>query len=264
MLPPIYIINLERSIARRDAMACQLHGLDLTFTFIKAVDGHALEPTALPDYNMKKRRWYFDQDLTPSQLGCYLSHLRLMEKIAMERPTYAVILEDDVDIDDAFVDVLHAIGQLPATWDMIRLAGLRERRAQPLHQLTPQHTVARLLNTANGAHAYALTPRGASKLVAVARPIVRPIDIMMDRYWYNGIDILAVQPYVVRARFDVPSDMQRPTSSQSQTMSQWGKMRVKAYRRARKLKESLCKRVTNQWRRYRRVYEFEDYVELII
>lgn len=239
-------------------MASQLRGLGMPFMFVKAVDGRAIDPAALPDYSARKRRWYFDRDLSPSEIGCYLSHLQLIEKIAREQPPYAVILEDDVDLDDAFVEVLRAIGQLPTSWDMIRLAGLRRRRAQPLLQLTPQHTIVRLLNTANGAQGYALTARGASKLAAVARPIMRPIDIMMDRYWHNGIDILAVQPYVVRARLDVPSDMLRLPPTPRQAIWHWHRVRVKAYRSGRKLKESLCKRVTNQWRRYRRVYEFDN------
>lgn len=167
-----------------------------------------------------------------------------------------MILEDDIDLDDTLADVLRALGKLPASWEMIRLAGLRERQSQSLCQLTPQHTVERLLNTAGGTQGYALTPHGASKLLAAARPIIRPIDIMVDRYWHNGVDILAVQPYVVRARLDIPSDTQRPPPRRHQVVWDWS--RVRFFRGARKLKDSLCKRITNQWRCFRCVYEFEQ------
>ncbi|PON15211.1 hypothetical protein C2W62_25035 [Candidatus Entotheonella serta] len=86
MLPPIYVINLEHSTARRDAMERRLHNLGLPFNLIKAVDGRTLDPAAVPDYHGKKRRWYFDQDLDPSEIGCYLSHVGLLEKIAAEKP----------------------------------------------------------------------------------------------------------------------------------------------------------------------------------
>ena len=254
MLPPIYVINLERSQARRDAMERQLLRLGLPFTFFKAIDGGKLDPTALPDYDAKKRHWYFGQDLSLSEIGCYLSHLHLIEKIVTEKPTYAVILEDDLNIDNEFAMVLHALGQLTASWDMIRLAGLRHRPTQALYPLTPQHTLTRLLNTANGAQGYALTPHGASKLLSAARPIIRPVDIMMDRYWHNRVDILAVQPYVVQARPDVQTDMQHLVPLRLPMGWDWG--RVKLCRGGRKLKDSFGKRLTNQWRRYRRVYEF--------
>ena len=76
-------------------------------------------------YNREKRWRMFGCDLTPNEIGCYLSHFRLYEKIVEENIDRAVILEDDVDVSADFPSVLRALNDAPDDWEFIRLAGLR-------------------------------------------------------------------------------------------------------------------------------------------
>lgn len=46
-MPPILVINLEKSVERRAFMTAQLTQLGLPFELVKAVDGDTLTPQAL-------------------------------------------------------------------------------------------------------------------------------------------------------------------------------------------------------------------------
>lgn len=97
-----YIINLERSVERREYMENILKGLPfLSPEFVKAVDGRAM--------SMEERRGAFDDDLfqkrnsnvaRPGEVGCTLSHQKCYRKIVEENEPYVLILEDDIRMSE--------------------------------------------------------------------------------------------------------------------------------------------------------------------
>ena len=195
--PQLFIINLERSGDRRKYMSDRLNQLSLGFEFYDAVDGAELTEYDLGSYNCEKRLKAFGCDLTPNEIGCYLSHYRLYEKIMSENIQQAVIMEDDVEIADDFPKILHELNGAPDDWEFIRLAGTRVRKGKEVAKLAGEYRVVRLLNTASGAQAYLINLRGAKKLLKYGREITRQLDMMIDRYWENGLRIMAVLPYPV-------------------------------------------------------------------
>src|SRR3954447_23246954 len=98
-----YVINLPRSVARRASIANELAALSIPHEFIEAVDGREMtagERAAMVD---EARAAQSPHWLTPGQIGCSLSHLRVYERIAAGDEPVALVLEDDAQ--------LHGVGR---------------------------------------------------------------------------------------------------------------------------------------------------------
>lgn len=232
---PIFIINLERSTQRRSVLEKRLTELGLDYRFVAATDGSKLTPDeqSLPDRHIRSK--FARTPLTNSEIGCYLSHMKLWRRIIESKLDWAVIMEDDLLIEESLPNILDKIGKLTIAWDLIRLAGLFTVPTKSIGSLDNNHTLNMLLNTACGAQAYCLSKRGAEKLLAKALPIVRPVDNTMDRYWENNLTILAIQPY--------------PVQQDESGTSEIGEER-RLLAKQKKLKESTTLRWSRRWRKW--------------
>ena len=112
--PRILVINLARSPDRRRFIGDRLGRLGLDHEFFPAVDGAALTEDDLVNYDRKARLKAFGCDLLPNELGCYLSHYRIYQKIIAESIPRALILEDDVEVSDDLPAILEALADAPA------------------------------------------------------------------------------------------------------------------------------------------------------
>lgn len=211
---PIWVISLQRSTERRAAISSQFESLGLPHEFVPAVDGRDLD-TQYREQLTAAARGQGHYELTAGELGWYLSHLNLWQRMCNEGVDAVVIMEDDVRLADDFPIVLACIETLDRPWDLIRLAGLRPRTSLPLRRLNTGRKLALLLNTACGTQCYCLSRTGAGKLLKQALPIRRPVDIHIDRFWENDLAILAVQPYPVSERQEMCSEIQQERSSLS-------------------------------------------------
>ena len=105
-----------------------------------AVDGYSLDPSTLT------------QDLTPGELGCALSHLRLW-KLCQSQNTPMIVLEDDVQII--------AECTIPHTeYELLKLHPARKITGKSLLR---KHKMSGVWGP--GAYAYYLTPSAADKLI---------------------------------------------------------------------------------------------------
>jgi len=99
LMPLIWVINLKRSIERRQHITRHLDGLGLDYELIEAVDGRELSPEELEQaYCSSAAIASIRRELTPGEIGWSLSHLRLYQRQVDERLDEVVILEDDVEI----------------------------------------------------------------------------------------------------------------------------------------------------------------------
>lgn len=242
--PRIFVINLARSPDRRRFIGDRLGRLGLDHEFVTAADGAALTEDDLVNYDREARLKAFGCDLLPNELGCYLSHYRIYQKIIAESIPRALILEDDVEVSDDLPAILEALADAPADWELIRLSGLRARKGRKIADLAPGYRVVRLLDVACGAQAYLLNRQGAEKLAAYGKKITRQVDVMLDRYWDNGLRIMAVQPYPVQPSRNFESTIGPPR------IDAWrlpGKRALRLRIKAAKSVDSLRKRLCN-WR----------------
>lgn len=180
-------------------MAKQLSQAGIDFEFFAATDGEKLTHHEPAKYDEPFAIARISRPMSRSEIGCYLSHVRLWKKIVDGGIPWAVILEDDIDIMGDVPGILSAIGELSVEWDLIRLAGLGSPRALPLCALTGDATLTTLLQGAGGTQAYCVSLQGARKLLDYATPrVVGTVDDhVIDSCWRTGLRILAVLPYPI-------------------------------------------------------------------
>ena len=240
---PIFVINLKTSPDRRKIAAAQLEAAGLTPTFVDAVDGRKLpgaEIEALVDADGRLRR--APKPLNAAEVGCYLSHRGVLEKMVAEGIPQALVMEDDLLTTPELAAVLGAIAakDLPP-YDLIKL-GISSDRAKaftPILPLTETSTLVRHHNVVNSNLAYVITRAGARRFLEYGAPIRYPVDVAMNRSWSHGLDILAVRPWPVLPNPDFASTIgdERFEDREAGNLSQ------RLERRIRKAYDSLAKRL---------------------
>ena len=239
---PIFVINLKASADRRAACAEQLGRLGLTPTFIEAVDGRKLseaEIAGLVDEPGRLRR--APKPLSNGEVGCYLSHVAVLEKIIAEGIPQALVMEDDLLAGETLPGVLTAIAEerLPP-YEMIKL-GISEPQVKPFTPILPLTAGAELVrhhNVVNSNLAYIITRAGAARFLAYGRPIRYPVDVAMNRSWRHGLDILGVRPWPV-----LPNPAFASTIGDARFDNPATPLGRRLERRARKAYDSLAKRL---------------------
>lgn len=119
---PIYVISLTTDIQRRIILENQLESLNKAIQYIDAVDGREMSATkyfqhALPLYKEKGHL------MTPTEVGCALSHLKAMEFFIKSGEPYVLILEDDIIANDNKIMELTTLAPLLPPTSMLIAGG---------------------------------------------------------------------------------------------------------------------------------------------
>lgn len=209
---PVFVLNLPRHTERRALAEAELARVGMSATIMEGVDGAALPAEALDRYDGRRCRAIYGLDLLPTELGCYLGHERVLRHVIEAGIDVALVLEDDIRLDDDLDQVLKALLRGPRPWQVVRLSGMRDRkvaravaRCQPACRLGPRHALYRLPTHILGAQGYVITREGAQRMLAYGQRVFLPWDQTLDRYWENGIVPWVVHPFPVHHREEVPS-----------------------------------------------------------
>lgn len=94
-----FVVNLEDDLSRRKHISEQLDAAGIAFEWLKAVRGSRLSTAArATHYDDKMAKWRQSRSLTPPEIGCALSHVKLYWTVASRNINRALVLEDDVII----------------------------------------------------------------------------------------------------------------------------------------------------------------------
>jgi GR25 family glycosyltransferase involved in LPS biosynthesis len=164
---PTYVINLDRDRDRFGRLDDLLSGITyLSVTRVPGVYGADLPLTALKLLSLSsewsKRR---------GEIGCFLSHVKAWEAIAMTSAPFCLVLEDDAV--PLGLDRVAAL-TLPDDADLVFIndrmsPGSRYSSTDQAVECRPLHDSLRVLNQTSygvGADGYLLTPVAAAKLIA--------------------------------------------------------------------------------------------------
>lgn len=198
----IYIINLEKSIDRRDFISKQFNNLPrkIDYQFFKAVYGKE-EPNhpLFLKYNEKKRFERKGHYMSLSQLGCFANHYLLWQK-CIELNQGIIVLEDDAIIHSNFLEALEFISSDKNHFEFLWLSppapAKRNQKGKMIYSLD-KIEITRYKEGWGNATGYFITPKSAKKLLDYCEEWILDVDIMMERYWENKVDYLALSPFCV-------------------------------------------------------------------
>ncbi|WP_413516854.1 glycosyltransferase family 25 protein [Photobacterium phosphoreum] len=104
MMINISIISLTNDVKKREKLLHQLEGFPDDFIkIVDAVNGKELLASEyFKLFRCKGSRWTVRKILTPSELGCFLSHKKALEEFIISENDWLIVLEDDVTISNKF------------------------------------------------------------------------------------------------------------------------------------------------------------------
>lgn len=189
-----WVINLDRAPDRLARIADRLAALQLPWTRLAAVDARALsdaQRSALDTATYCRRH---GMTPLPGELGCYLSHVAVLQAFLASPAAYALVLEDDVRLHDSLPAVLQGLQQHPDRWDMVKLSAVHSGTPVPYLSLCPGHRLAVMLSKCTGSSAYAVNRAAAQAYVRGLLPMQLPYDHVFDQGWRFGLKVRLVTP----------------------------------------------------------------------
>lgn len=201
-----YLINLDRSTDRLAVMTQRLEKAGLPWQRISAVEGRKLDIESdrrvdIPGYQSRHGK-----RLNPAEVGCYLSHVDVMEEFLRQPELqWAVILEDDVDFSDDFHEIISSLLSHPDKWDMVKLSGFHSGSPGCTVKLSEKRSLAIMWSRMTGSAAYIVNRKAAATYVACLLPMSLPYDHVFDQGWKLGIKVRMVSPLPTELDPELPS-----------------------------------------------------------
>lgn len=189
-----WVINLDRSPQRLDRISQQLQAQDLPWRRVPAVDARALtaeEAAQLDDTAFRQRH---GMPPLAGELGCYLSHVKVMRAFLATDDAFAVVLEDDVLLHPSLPAVLQGLARHPTRWDVVKLSAVHRGTPVPYLEVAPGHQLAVMLSRCTGSSAYILNRRAAQAYLEGLLPMQVPYDHVFDQGWRFGLKFRLVTP----------------------------------------------------------------------
>mgnify|MGYP001766633164 CR=1 FL=1 len=191
------LLNLDRDADRLRWMETQLAAAGVAYERQSAVLGKNL-PDSLRSY-FPDAPPPFVRPLRIGEIGCYASHLLIMQRIAAgELGPVVLVLEDDLRVSTDLAAIIRDIlSRLPADWDLVRLSNPPKRATKTVATLADGRELIRYSKIPNSTGAFLVSAAGARKLLKPA-PRVLPADEDMRRHWRYGLQEYGVVPAPVQ------------------------------------------------------------------
>lgn len=181
-----YLINLDKDVERLEFFASTFQRLGMSFERVPGIDGRQVGEA---DYQAFMRdRPRRGKPWLRGQMGCFLSHLAVWEKIARGPERFCAVFEDDVHVSDDVKILLADDHWLRDAIDIVRLETPTNRvLLGPLAALRHAGRQAfTVRSTSWCAGAYLIHRRTARQLLALPASAHEPVDVLL----YNFEDSL--------------------------------------------------------------------------
>jgi glycosyl transferase family 25 len=196
----IYVINLDRCAARWDRMRGHAVQYGLNIVRITAVDGQTVAEHERVGFHQRSFVYHNGRKILAGEYGCYRSHLRALQAFVDSGDAMAIIMEDDVDLNDRLIArAMAAVEAVSSTeGSVIKLANHRKVGFRPIAGTRHGDIVGRCLHGPQGSAAcYIVTRAAALTLLQTMLPMRLPYDVALERGWATGVATFSVEDNLV-------------------------------------------------------------------
>lgn len=176
--------------------------IGLNYEFIDAVYGQEISNIESYTINKGKTLTYLNREMSRGEIGCILSHHIIYNKIIENNIPYALVLEDDVDLN---LDILHILNKIcfdNFKFDTILLGyhGKKSREQLSIDKylikkITHDIGIYKLNEIAYGTYGYIISLKGAFRVLKQSSDFILPIDHYTGNNNLNNV--LSVYPQIV-------------------------------------------------------------------
>lgn len=208
-MPLVFVINLDNSLERMAKISQRLEQLGISFERLAGVYGADLSEQEIakhycPQLNKKNYR----RPLRLGEIGCYMSHLKAWRTIVDRKISCALILEDDIVIDESLAILMQDLGKASKSFDIVKFYCKKE--TPKLLDSVPfgsGYQLCRFKKIPIGNQGQLVTLSGAKKLLNTYEKFGRPVDEDIQHWWEADINVLGILPSVVRPIESAQSDI---------------------------------------------------------
>jgi glycosyl transferase family 25 len=196
----IYVINLDRCIERWERMRSQAVQYGLNLVRIAAVDGHTVADHERIGFHARSFYYHNGRKILAGEYGCYRSHLLALEAFAASGDAMAIIMEDDVDLNDSLIPrAMAAVNAVAGDrGSVIKLANHRKVGFRAAVTTTHGDAVGRCLHGPQGSAAcYIVTRQAALTLLKTLHSVLLPYDVALERGWSTGVETFSIEDNLV-------------------------------------------------------------------
>ena len=191
-----YLVNLDRSTARRDRAERELEKESVPFVRFPAIDALDVSDETIAAHLGPCDEPSFKRALIRAEIACFLSHRAVWREIADGDAEMAFVFEDDVQFVDGAGRVLHEIAGREPEWDILRLHSNKPRRLMDRKALVHGYETGTVLKPPALTIGYAITRPAAAQLLKTTQIICRPLDMELKLWWKHGLCTRVISPSI--------------------------------------------------------------------
>jgi len=176
---PVYLISLEKDIERRNNLLKYV-----TPDQYSSVNGYKLLPIKV----LKERNILEKEDLKKGEIGCYLSHYNIFNKIKNYNHSYSIIIEDDVefDIKKNTNIIKDLVNNAPLDWEIIFI-GHNYYEKENQDDYTFNEYTFKKIKLVYGLQSYIIKNNAIYSKIHKLLPMKGPIDIILPTIFTSYI-----------------------------------------------------------------------------
>ena len=208
-MPPVFVINLDKSPERMARIAKRLDELFIPFERISGVYGAELSQEEIAQYYCPKlNKKNYRRPLGLGEIGCYISHIKAWQTIVDRKLTCGLILEDDIVIEEGLADLTKELGRLSDTFDIVKFFNKKKNpKIVDSVDFARKYKLCRFKKIPIGNYAQLVSLAGAKKLLKTYEKFGRPVDEDLQHWWESDTNVIGVMPSVVRPNVSTQSDI---------------------------------------------------------
>ena len=196
----IYVVNLKNDLDRRKNIINEIEKQNIkNYEIIDAIDGNELSEQELNNLSYKDKNLInpWNIKMSPSQVGCALSHIKIYKKFIKTDHNYALILEDDAVFIKSFNEDLKKLilKNITHKKQILLLSELKEFFSKPIDK----NNSYEIVNVTNAffTHSYIINKEAAKSIIKFNYPVKTIADNFVFFKIYCGIKITGLNPYLV-------------------------------------------------------------------
>lgn len=193
------VIHLERATTRRPQAERIAAALPMPTTIINAVDAREMGPQIRTAYRRQVHRPRYPFTLRDGEIACFLSHRECWRIMIQRGWPFAVIVEDDVVVDDQRLrPAVEWALEVLEPGDYLRFPVKPERERGPTVHSGDGFRIVEPELPGLGTQMQIVGRAAAERLLAATESFDRPIDSLLQMQWLHGARMLSVHPALIR------------------------------------------------------------------
>lgn len=200
----IYLINLDRAKERLELMHNQFEKYNIEYERVEAIDAKELDDNI---YCVENK---YDRSLVSGEIGCYLSHVKTLNKFINSENDFAIIIEDDAILQDDFKDIIEKTlldyDNLvdKDKWDILKLYNGKRKHIK-IKNIDDKYLIGACGTSIPITTIAAIWTKEAAekflKKVFIDKKVIirRPIDCDLQHPWEYNLRIYNLLPSIVKS-----------------------------------------------------------------